>query len=349
MPHSKLTEREQLILQAVVHLYITTAEPVGSRAIVKRFELDISPATVRNVMADLEDMGFLQQLHTSSGRIPTDNGYRHYVDCLMSIQELTQSERSRIESHLTDQLNDADAVLRQTSYLLALISHQTSIVEAPALNVALVEHVEIVPIGEQRLAFLLADNYGGVRTMVLQTSKRITPDDAQRLNRFLNEHFRHTPIDAFSSSLESKLHAFIDEQRRLAEQALDLLQLLPDNQSGRLFLEGTTQLFEQPEFHDVDKVREVFGLLEERDRIAGLLRAGILNPKPHPSRVVIGSEAHQVGFEELSLVSAPYEVDGKTVGMLGVLGPRRMSYSRLSGLVEYTASRLGNLLTRFAR
>ncbi|MCH7911016.1 MAG: heat-inducible transcription repressor HrcA, partial [Candidatus Hydrogenedentes bacterium] len=222
MPHSKLTEREQLILQAVVHLYVTTAEPVGSRAIVKRFELDISPATVRNVMADLEDMGFLQQRHTSSGRIPTDNGYRHYVDCLMSIQELTQSERSRIETHLTDQLNDADALLRQTSYLLALISHQTSIVEAPSLNVAQVEHVEIVPISEHRLAFLLADNYGGVRTMVLQTSKRITPDDAQRLNRFLNEHFRHTPIDAFSSSLESKLHAFIDEQRRLAEQALRL-------------------------------------------------------------------------------------------------------------------------------
>lgn len=349
MPESKLTEREQLILQAVVHLYITTAEPVGSRAIVKRFELDISPATVRNVMSDLEDMGFIQQRHTSSGRIPTDNGYRHYVDCLMSIQELTQSERSRIETHLTDQLNDADALLRQTSYLLALISHQTSIVEAPSLNVAQVEHVEIVPISEHRLAFLLADNYGGVRTMVLQTSKRITPDDAQRLNRFLNEHFRHTPIDAFASSLESKLHAFIDEQRRLAEQALDLLQMLPDNQSERLFLEGTTQLFEQPEFRDIDKARELFGLLEERDQIAGLLRVGILNPKPHPSRVVIGSEAHQAGFEELSLVSAPYEVDGKTVGMLGVLGPRRMSYSRLSGLVEYTASRLGSLLTRLAR
>lgn len=349
MPHSKLTEREQLILQAVVHLYITTAEPVGSRAIVKRFELDISPATVRNVMSDLEDMGFIQQRHTSSGRIPTDNGYRHYVDCLMSIQELTQSERSRIESQLTDRLNDADALLRQTSYLLALISHQTSIVEAPSLNVAQVEHVEIVPISEHRLAFLLADNYGGVRTMVLQTSKRITPDDAQRLNRFLNEHFRHTPIDAFASSLESKLHAFIDEQRRLAEQALDLLQMLPDNQSERLFLEGTTQLFEQPEFRDIDKARELFGLLEERDQIAGLLRVGILNPKPHPSRVVIGSEAHQAGFEELSLVSAPYEVDGKTVGMLGVLGPRRMSYSRLSGLVEYTASRLGSLLTRLAR
>jgi len=349
VPHSKLTEREQLILQAVVHIYVTTAEPVGSRVIVKRFDLDISAATVRNVMADLEEMGFLQQLHTSSGRIPTDSGYRYYVDCLMSIQELTQSERSQVERLLTEQLNDADAVLRQTSYLLALISHQASIVEAPRLNVAQVEHVEIVPLGEQRLAFLLADNYGGVRTMVLQTTRKLSPGDAQRLNRFLNEHFRHTPVDAFASSLESKLHAFIDEQRRLAEQALDLVQLLPDTQSGRLFLEGTTQLFEHPEFNSVDKAREVFGLLEERDLVAGLLRAGILNPKPHPSRVVIGSEAHQEGFEDLSVVSAPYQVDGKTVGMLGVLGPRRMPYSRLSGLVEFTAARLGGLLTRLGR
>ena len=176
MPHSKLTEREQLILQAVVHIYVTTAEPVGSRVIVKRFDLDISAATVRNVMADLEEDGYLQQLHTSSGRIPTDSGYRYYIDCLMSIQELTQGERDQIERNLTEQLNDADTVLRQTSYLLALISHQASIVEAPRLNVTQVEHVEIVPLGEQRLAFLLADNYGGVRTMVLQTSKKISDE-----------------------------------------------------------------------------------------------------------------------------------------------------------------------------
>ncbi len=349
MPHSELTERERLILQAVVHLYITSAEPVGSRVIVKRFDLDISPATVRNVMADLEETGFLQQLHTSSGRIPTDSGYRYYIDCLMSIQEVTQSERARIEQNLTERLNDADELLRQTSYLLALVSHQTSLVEAPRPSVAKVEHVEIVPIGETRVALLLADNYGGVRTLVLQPTVKLSKEDAQRLNRFLNDHFHHTPVDAFSSSLKSKLHTFIDEQRRLAEQALDLLQQLPERQNGRLFLEGTSQLFEQPEFQNVDRARDVFGFLEERDRVMDLLRVGVLNPMPHPSRVVIGSEAHQEGFEELSMVSAPYQVHGETVGMLGVVGPRRMPYSRLSGLVEYTASRLGSLLTRLSR
>lgn len=349
MPHSTLTEREQLILRAVVHLYVTNAEPVGSRAIVKRFNLDISPATVRNVMADLEEMEFLQQLHTSSGRVPTDKGYRHYVDCLMQIQVATQEDRARIEANLTSKLSDADELLRQTSCLLSLISHQTSIVESPRLNSARVNHIEIVLLGEHRLAFLLADHCGGVRTMVLQTENTFTTIDAQRLSRFLNEQLHDTPVDSVASSLETKLRAFIDEQRRLAEQALELVRMLPTDRGQRLFLEGATQLFEQPEFRDVRKAQEVFGLLEERDRVVDLLRAGILNPTPHPSRVVIGSEAGQEGFEELSVVSAPYSVDGKAVGMVGVLGPRRMSYSRLSGLVEYTASRLGNLLTRLNR
>ncbi len=344
-----LNEREQLILQAVVHLYITSAEPVGSRAIVKRLGLDISPATVRNVMADLEESGYLEQRHTSSGRVPTDRGYRYYVDYLMRIQEITQTERGRIEEQLNERLNDAESILRQTSYLLGLISHQTSIVEAPRASVAELRRVELIPIADRRLAFLLADNYGGVRTVVLPTERSLTGDETQRLSRFLNEHLHGTPIDTLSDSLREKLQHFVDEQRTLAGQALELVRLLPSPEGGKLFLEGATQLFEQPEFKDVDKARGVFGLLEEHDRVVELLRAGIANAEPHPSRVVIGSEAHHQPFDELSLVSAPYKVGDTTIGMVGVLGPRRMPYSKLAGLVEFTASRLGNLLSRLAR
>jgi len=349
MTTTQLTEREQLILQAVVHLYITSAEPVGSRAIVKKLGLDLSPATVRNVMADLEETGFLQQLHTSSGRVPTDKGYRYYVDYLMRIQDVTQTERSRLESRLAEFSSDADAVLRQTSCLLALISHQTSIVEAPRLNVAEVRHVEIIPISNERLAFLLADSYGGVRTMVLPSERAFRADETQRLGHFLTDQLRGTPVDKLADSLQEKLQRYVDDTRTMAMQAVDLLRALPTPEGGNLFLEGTTQLFEQPEFQTVDKARGVFGLLEERDRIVELLRQGVVNPEPHPSRVVIGSEAGQQGFEDLSVVSAPYKVRDTTVGMIGVLGPRRMPYSKLAGLVEYTADRLGSLLSRLAR
>jgi heat-inducible transcriptional repressor len=349
MTETQLTDREQLILQAVVHLYITSAEPVGSRAIVKKLGLDLSPATVRNVMADLEETGYLQQLHTSSGRVPTDIGYRYYVDYLMRIQDVTHAERNKLENRLTDFRDDADSILRQTSALLALISHQTSIVEAPRLNVAEVRHVEIIPIAERRLAFLLADSYGGVRTMVVPAEHTYSADEAQRLGHFLTDHLRGTPVDNLADSLQEKLERYVDETRTIANQAVDLLRTLPTPEGGNLFLEGTTQLFEQPEFQNVEKARSVFGLLEERDRIVELLRDGVVNPEPHPSRVVIGSEAKQQGFEDLSVVSAPYKVGDTTVGMVGVLGPRRMPYSKLAGLVEFTAGRLGNLLSRLAR
>ena len=349
MPPTQLNEREQLILQAVVHLYITSAEPVGSRAIVKRLGLDISPATVRNVMADLEEMGYLQQLHTSSGRVPTDKGYRYYVDFLMRIQDVTQAERSRVEQQLTGQLSDAETILRQTSHLLGLISHQTSIIEAPRASIAKLRRVELVPIAERRLALLLADNYGGVRTCVLPTERALTVEETQRLTHFLNDQLHGTPIDTLAESLSEKLQRFVDEQRTLANQALELVRLLPSPEGGKIFLEGTTQLFEQPEFQNLDRARGVFGLLEEQDRVIELLRAGVMNPEPHPSRVVIGSEAHHEGFEELSMVSAPYKIGDTTIGMVGVLGPRRMPYSKLAGLVEYTAARLGNLFSRLAR
>lgn len=348
MSDRKLSDREELILQAVVHSYITTAEPVGSRALVKRFGLDISPATVRNVMADLEEAGFIQQLHASSGRVPTDAGYRYYVDYLMRVQELTASERMRIDAEFKERLNDADVVLRQTSHLLALISHQTSIVEAPNDGDAEISHIEVLPIAGHRVVVLLADNCGRVRTSVVAVPETLSNTEVGRLNLFLNDNLRGVPADRLSSSIRARLTRFADEQRQLAEHAIRVLDLLPAGDSDPLFLEGATQIFEQPEFRDVDKAREVFGLLEERDKVMELLRAGVATNDPHDLRILIGREAPQHGMDEISVVSAPYSVGGKTVGMLGILGPRRMPYSRLTGIVDYTAGVLGRLLTRLS-
>lgn len=344
-----LSEREELILQAVVHSYITTAEPMGSRAIVKRFTLDISPATVRNVMADLEEAGYLQQVHTSSGRVPTDQGYRYYVDYLMRVQEVTQAERDKLEEDFAAKQSDANAILRQTSYLLALISHQTGIVESPSDKSAVVNHIEITPIGGPRVAVLLADNYGRVQTMVVPLEDSLSVDDASKLNRFLNRHLRGVAVDQLAPEMRARMKDFVDEQRALADRALRVLDLVPGNRPSQLFLEGATQLFEHPEFSDVKRAREVFGLLEERDRVMELLRAGASSNDSRKSRVVIGSEALQHGMDEISVVSAPYSIEGEMVGMLGVLGPRRMPYSRLTGIVEYTAGMLGRLLTRLNR
>lgn len=341
-----LNEREQQILHCVVHTYITTAEPVGSRAVVKRFNLGLSPATVRNVMADLEDKGYLEQRHTSSGRVPTDRGYRYYVDYLMGVQELTKAERDRIESELNHRLHDADEVLRHTSQLLALLSHQAGIAEAPANATALVQRIELLSLGSGRLAVLIVDSFGRVRTLSVQWESELNADDLNRLGRFLNEHLLGVAVDELAGEIEKRLKGFLDEQRALAEQALQVLNLIPTQRPAQLFLEGATFLFEQPEFKDMARAQEVFGLFDHRERVVSLLRSELNGHHLDRATVIIGGEGGQSGLEEISVIASPYSVHGRQVGMIGVLGPRRMPYSRLTSVVDYTAQMVSRILTR---
>lgn len=343
-----LSDREEFILRAVVHSYITTAEPVGSRSIVKRFDLDLSPATVRNVMADLEESGYLEQLHTSSGRVPTDKGYRYYVDCLMRVQQLTHNERSRIEEEFSERLNDVEAVMQQTSHLLALVSHQTGIVEAPDSAGALVRRVEVVPVSPTRAAVMVADSCGRVQTVMVPLEQPLGSDEVTVLNRFLNEHLSGVSVENMASSINSKMREFLNEQRLLAQKALQVLNLLPVHQGGRLYLNGAAQLFEQPEFRDPEQAREVFGLLDESSRLAKVLRSGLSGAKIDKTWILIGSETHDENLRDLSLVASPYRIGKSEVGVLGVLGPRRMPYSKLTSVVDYTAKLLGRFLTRLA-
>lgn len=343
-----LNERERLILHAVVHSYITTAEPVGSRTVVKRFDLDLSPATVRNVMADLEELGYLQQIHTSSGRVPTEQGYQYYVEHLMRVQELTLSERTRIDQEYSQKLSDADAVLRHTSHLLALVTHQAGIAEGPRDSSALVRRIELMPVTETRMAVLIVDNFGRVHSLTIHLGMPLTTDKTRELTRFLNDHLAGTTIDTLASAMEEKLRTFLDEQRQLAELALAVLRMLPPPARGQLYLEGAAHLFEQPEFRDIERVRQVFGLFEEQDRLKLLLRRAVTGAETKFGTVVIGTETEVGGVDGISVIAAPYEVGGQPVGMIGVLGPRRMPYPRLTAIVDYTAGMVSRILTRLS-
>lgn len=348
MTEPKLNDREELILRAIVHQYITSAEPVGSRAIVKRFKLDISPATVRNAMADLEDSGYIQPLHTSSGRVPTDRGYRYYVDYLMRVQEVTLTDREQLEREFNQRMTDADDVMRETSRILALMTHQTGIVQAPRASEAVVRALEVMPVSSDRVAVLIVDNYGRVRTVVVPINRAIDADELGRLNPFLNDMLRGAPIATLAASMEAKMRSMLDEQRALAERALTMLSSVSVPADSALFLEGISQLIGQPEFRDIEKAREVFGLLEERERIVELLRKGMHDSQGMGSRIVIGQETTDRALENMSVIAAPYSIGAEPVGYVGILGPRRMQYSKISGLVEYTAGMLSRLLTRLA-
>jgi len=346
---TELNDREAQILHAVVHTYITTAEPVGSRTVSKRGGFDLSAATIRNVMADLEDMGYLQQLHTSSGRVPTDRGYRYYVKHLMTVQELTLEERNQIEQELERKLSDADDVLRQTSHLLALVSHQAGIAESPREASAYVRQIEIFGMGERRAAVLIVDNFGRVKSLTVELNEPMAPEELQVVRRFLNDHLQGAEVDHMAEAVERKLRTFFDEQRRIAERALHLLRLVPAHRSNVLFLEGATQLFQQPEFQDISRAQEVFGLLDAHDRVIELMRKSVLENQPVFGSVVISSESSGGKLHGISVVAAPYEVDGRPVGTIGVLGPQRMPYSKLTALVNYTSGMVSKLLTKLSQ
>ena len=349
MSEGALSEREAQILQAVVQCYITTAEPVGSRNIVKRFELSLSPATVRNVMADLEEAGFLQQVHTSSGRVPTDRGYRYYVDYLMRVQALTETERTRIEVEFSQKLNDADEVMRQTSQMLALITHQTGIVKPPMEYKARIRHIEVMPVSTQRVAVLVADSIGRVHTLLAQLDDPWPKDEYVRVNRFLNDHLRgQEGLEQLAVVAQNAMRSILDEDRHLAERALTLLNALPAKRPEPLYLEGATQLFEQPEFRDVERVREVFGFLGEHERLIELLQSSVRESTMPGASFMIGTESGSPDLKEISVVASPYHVGDEMVGVIGVLGPRRMPYPRLSAIVDYTAGMLSRFLTRLA-
>ncbi len=346
LPES-LSEREREILHAVVNSYISTAEPVGSRTVVKRFELDLSAATVRNVMADLEEQGYLQQVHTSSGRVPTDSGYRYYVEHLMQVHVLSLAERRRIEREFSQKLDDVDGLLRHTSHLLALLSHQAGLAEAPDSSQTRIQRFELVPIGDNRVAVLMVDNFGKVRTTTTTLSDATLLGNIERLNNFLNHHFQGLEVGDLNNALRTRLGSVLDEQRQLAQGVLEVLDIIPQRQEKRLFLEGAVQLFEQPEFQRVEQAREVFGLLEEHDRLIALLRREVT--KGDGRAVFISSDDDRMGVEGIGVVASSYSVGGKPAGLIGVLGPRRMPYSRLTAVVQYTADLVGRLLTRLGK
>ena len=342
-----LPERVREILEAVVNSYITTAEPVGSRAVVKRFNIDLSAATVRNVMSDLEDMGYLQQVHTSSGRVPTDDGYRYYVNHLMRVQELTLNERRRIEREFSQRLEDVDGLLKNTSHLLALVSHQAGIAEAPNTSQSRVQRFEIVPVGENRIAVLMVDNYGTVRSTMATLTGAIENRQVENLNNFLNQNFMGTEVNTLANAIRIRLGDVLEEQRVLARHALEALDLMPQRQGSKLFLEGAVQLFEQPEFQRVEQAREVFGLLEEHDRLIDVLRKAVTEGDGHT--VFISRDGDNFGAEGIGVVASSYSVGGEPAGLIGVLGPRRMPYSRLTALVSHTADLVGRFLTKLSK
>jgi len=340
--HEELSDREQGVLRHVVHNYIVTAIPVGSRYISKHYESLLSPATIRNVMSDLEESGYLSHPHTSAGRVPTDLGYRYYVDFLMELEKISDAEKEVIRGQL-DKAIDAEELLRETSRLLGKISNQLSIVTSPHLGGGIFQKLELMQVSSSKLLVLISIQSGIVRTIMLEVGMELKRDVLDQVARILNERLSGLTLRQIRDTFVDRLAEYKDERTGLIRLFIDSVDQLFDDSKERekVHIAGTGNLIEHPEFGDPKNFRSVIEMIENEDIIVHLLEKHDIPNKDFV--ITIGAENEETKALDYSLVTATYDVNGVT-GRVGIMGPTRMNYSKLIPLVDHVAKTIAELL-----
>jgi heat-inducible transcriptional repressor len=339
-----LGDRDQQVLGAVVEEFVQTAEPVGSRNLARKYRLGVSPATVRNVMADLEELGFLAQPHTSAGRKPTDKGYRYFVDRLTNAAPPTVGERRRLRRRLgVAECADLEDLLESTSRLLSSAAGQVGIVVAPRFDSSVFRHIDFVLMREGRVLVVLVSQSGVVHHRPVTASQAVSQPELDRMANYLNALLRDLSLSEVKEKILAEMASEVALYDTLLQRALALGSLAfgDEGTDGELFVGDPVALLNQPEFHDAGRMRGIFEAFEKKGMILQLLDraaegAGL--------QVLIGGENPLADLRECSLVSAPYRRQGRVLGSVGVLGPTRMDYPKVMGVVGYTARLLGEIL-----
>ena len=338
-----MEERKKQVLNAIIKDYIANAEPVGSRAVAKKYDLGVSPATIRNEMSDLTEDGYIEQPHTSAGRIPSAKGYRFYVDNLMERQPIRPDERRQIRQALNGDLTELDDFMRNCCAMISRLTNYASIAAIPERGHGSVENIQLVPINDhQALAIILAST-GIIRHKVIDLPLPISPEQLAAVERAMVKALRGAEMRSISYELLDELLRKYQMEQALAEQALELFEqtLRPESHS-RVFTGGATHMLAQPELQDLEKLKSIFSLLEADNKLKELLEK--VDPGKQTLTVTIGGEMPVEGVKDCSMVVANYFVNGEKAGSIGVLGPTRMSYGRTVSLMEYIAGELSRAM-----
>ena len=338
-----LTDREELVLRYIVQSYILTANPVGSRYLSKRLEEEsLSAATLRNVMADLEEKGYITHPHTSAGRVPTDHGYRLYVDMLVRIEKLTRAEQHEIERQIDPHASHA-RVIRETSRLIAAISSQLGIVTAPEILGGTLERIELVQVSSNRLMVILSLRSGIVKTVMMEVAGEAGREQLEVLGRMLNERLAGLTIREIRNTYQKRLQDLVEpmESGGLIRIFLDYGERIFDDETDveRVHVAPAQGILHQPEFSSPDQLRGIVELMENEEIVIHLLEGH--QPEGNQVHVTIGSEHEDERMANYSMIATRYRA-GETFGTIGLIGPKRMNYARLMSLVGYVANTLTN-------
>lgn len=345
MSEDDLGARASEVLAAVIHEHVITGEPVASERVARRSGLGLSPATIRSAMAELEEQGLLRQPHTSAGRVPTDQAYRVYVNrMLRRPQRLGASQVQAIESALADRGTQIPDLLGEASRQLSTFSNQVGLVLAPEMKRIIVDRIEFVRLGPQRLMAILVGRSGVVHNRVLDIAEPIETRELERIGRYLSEEFGGRTLPRMRALLRKRMGEERAAYDRLVRRSLELGSQAADaaDQAGEVFVEGAANLFGSPEVADLDVIRSLLKTLDEKETLIDLLTRLL---EGDGVRVVIGAENSLVDLEGCSVVASPYAADGRVMGTVGIVGPTRMQYARVIPLVDYLARSLSRLLS----
>ena len=331
-----ISQRAQQILSAVVAGYIRTAEPVGSRAISRLPQINISAATIRNVMADLEDMGLLQQPHTSSGRVPTHDGLRFYVDSLLEVRELDQQVKVHLKKALWESSSREQVeLLKIAGRTLSQVSQQVAVVAAPSPETDVFKHMEFVHLQPGLILVIFVSRAGAVQNRIIEADATFTQDDLDKFTRYLNDLLADLTLTEVRQRVALEMAREKNRLDQLLSRALRLGQrALAGETDGDLIIAGQSNLIQAPEFADISLLRHIFEAFEEKSILLKLLEKAML---AQGVQIFIGSESEALGLEGLTAITASYGGESTPLGALGIIGPTRMDYSKVIPIVDYTA------------
>ena len=341
---SMLDERARTLLRTLVEMHIADGQPVGSRTLSRASGLELSPATIRNVMADLEDLGLIASPHTSAGRVPTARGYRLFVDTMLTARPLDPERAPPDMAAVRDQLHpdQPQRVITQAAHLLSSLSNFVGVVTAPR-KASVFHHIEFLRLGERRVLVILVAPDGDVQNRVIFTARDYTQGELVEATNYLNTHYAGLSIEQVRERLQTEVEALREEIALLMQAAVQAGSEVLAESTEQVVVSGERNLLDVPALgNDTGSLRRLFDLFERKTELMRLLD---VSSRAEGVRIYIGGESQVVAFEALSVVTAPYEVDGRVVGTLGVIGPTRMAYERMIQIVDITARLVGNALS----
>ena len=344
MTELNLDERSETLLRMLVARFIDQGQPVGSRTLSNEPGLGLSAATIRNVMADLEEMGLIRSPHTSAGRIPTALGYRLFIDSLLTIQPLRESKKEEIEYRLNEE-TDATELMTAASELLSEVTQFAGIVFLPDTYSTRFRQIEFVSLSAHRVLVILVTEDGRVQNRVISNERKYTPSELTEAANFFNQTYRGKPLSAVKDLLLVEMKRDSEQINELMQTAITIANAVfsrEERSDDEIVVSGEANLLNVPDFAAIEKIRKIFETFKTRHSLLTLLDQSI---RARGVSIFIGNESGYDGLDDCSVVTAPYEVDGQSLGVIGVIGPTRMPYEHVISVVDVTAQMLGNALT----